>query len=189
MTRNQIAFAEHKENVRHNRATESQTDATLRETSRHNIASEGISSGTLSESVRHNKASEAVNWYTAQQLSYLQQAQAELARQNALFVGPNAASLRLQAEAALSQADASQSNAMWRGFEVTGAQQDQANASLSQARTAQANSQELHRHNVVTEIEQGVNSGANLINAVSNASKSITDSARNAAGLAALIGG
>lgn len=61
MTANQINFARHKEDVRHNRATEA------------------VASGTLSESVRHNTATEAINWYTGRNLAKLQSAQSALA--------------------------------------------------------------------------------------------------------------
>lgn len=65
MTANQINFAKHKEDVRHNKA------------------SEAVASGTLSESVRHNTASEAINWYTGQNLAKLQGRQGELAQAQA----------------------------------------------------------------------------------------------------------
>lgn len=53
MTHNQIDFVVHKENVRHNQATE-------KETNRHNVADEGYRYGSLAEETRHNKEAEAI---------------------------------------------------------------------------------------------------------------------------------
>lgn len=53
MTHNQIDFVAHKENVRHNLATE-------KETNRHNVADEGYRYGSLAEEARHNKETEAI---------------------------------------------------------------------------------------------------------------------------------
>lgn len=69
MTANQINFAKHKEDVRHNKA------------------SEAVASGTLSEAVRHNTASEAINWYTGQNLAKLQGYQGALAQAQAVESG------------------------------------------------------------------------------------------------------
>lgn len=53
MTQNQINFVAHRENVRHNLATE-------KEMNRHNVADEGYRYGSLAEEARHNKESEAI---------------------------------------------------------------------------------------------------------------------------------
>lgn len=58
MTRNQISYATHLENVRHNKATELQSSKELAETSRHNVSTEGIQSATQREQGRHNIATE-----------------------------------------------------------------------------------------------------------------------------------
>lgn len=58
MTSNQIEYAKHTENVRHNKATEGLSSGNLQELVRHNKASEGISSGNLDEMRRHNIMSE-----------------------------------------------------------------------------------------------------------------------------------
>lgn len=83
MTRNQIDFAKHKENVRHNLEMEKQGYQTIGESVRHNKKSEdigyanvGLGYSNLAELSRHNQQSEAVNWFTAQNLAYLQGEQA-----------------------------------------------------------------------------------------------------------------
>lgn len=62
MTQNQIRYWEHKENVRHNTTTETETNrhnvVTERETERNNRFNNGIDLGKLNESVRHNQATE-----------------------------------------------------------------------------------------------------------------------------------
>lgn len=60
MTSNQIEYAKHTENVRHNLATEGIASGNLKENVRHNKASEGISSGNLDELKRHNLISESL---------------------------------------------------------------------------------------------------------------------------------
>ena len=84
MTSNQIAFAKHKEEQRHNLAMEG-------ENKRHNVASEGVegikaqaassqagsSWFTAKELGRHNQAQEQINWYSAANLAQLQGAQTE----------------------------------------------------------------------------------------------------------------
>lgn len=84
MTANQIKFAEHRENVRHNQEMESQGRATISETGRHNLVQEGIGQSNvglgyanLGELSRHNQAQEAVNWFTAENLAYLQGSQSD----------------------------------------------------------------------------------------------------------------
>lgn len=83
MTHNQIDFARLKEERRHNVAGEG-------ETGRHNRASEAIGATSASaavsqasaahrmasETARHNIETENINWYSAQNLAYLQGAQA-----------------------------------------------------------------------------------------------------------------
>lgn len=84
MTHNQIDFARHKEERRHNLVGE-------RETIRHNKASESIGSISAAaaasqasashrmatETARHNLTTEDINWYTAENTAALQSAQAE----------------------------------------------------------------------------------------------------------------
>lgn len=83
MTRNQIDFAKHKENVRHNLEMEGQGRSTIDESKRHNLKSEdigyanvGLGYSNLAELTRHNAQSEAINWFTAENLAYLQGEQA-----------------------------------------------------------------------------------------------------------------
>lgn len=84
MTSNQINYAKHKEEVRHNKEMESQGRSVIQETGRHNLASEdigysnvGLGYSNLAESSRHNRAQESINWFTAQNLAYLQGQQSE----------------------------------------------------------------------------------------------------------------
>lgn len=84
MTHNQIDFARHREERRHNIVGE-------RETSRHNKASESIGSISAAaaasqasashrmatETARHNLTTENINWYTAKNAAMLQEAQAQ----------------------------------------------------------------------------------------------------------------
>lgn len=72
MTANQINYAKHLEEVRHNKATES-------ETARHNIVGESQNYQSLSETQRHNKATEDVQWG---QLGVSQSVAAESIRHN-----------------------------------------------------------------------------------------------------------
>nr|UDL14549.1 MAG: hypothetical protein [Picobirnavirus sp.] len=60
MTANQIKYAEHIENARHNTATELQTDKAQAETNRHNVAQESHNVNVLQETRRHNQATEQV---------------------------------------------------------------------------------------------------------------------------------
>lgn len=83
MTRNQIDFAKHKEDQRHNLEMESQGRYSLQETAQHNRAQEsigrsnvGLGYANLGELSRHNRQQEAVNWFTAENLAYLQGEQA-----------------------------------------------------------------------------------------------------------------
>lgn len=70
MTTNQIEFAKHKEGIRHNRATESQTDFSMRETQRHNLEQErtnwfttnwqkSVGEGNVLAALRHASAAQA----------------------------------------------------------------------------------------------------------------------------------
>lgn len=83
MTRNQIDFAKHKESVRHNQEMERQGRDVISETGKHNRVQEDIGYGNIgmgyaniAELSRHNRQSEMVNWFTAQNLAYLQGEQA-----------------------------------------------------------------------------------------------------------------
>ena len=60
MTSNQIKYAEHRENARHNVVSERQTDRSLDETNRHNVAQETHNVNVLQETRRHNQATESV---------------------------------------------------------------------------------------------------------------------------------
>lgn len=86
MTSNQIEFAKHRENQRHNRFVEG-------ESKRHNIQDEGIGWGNLNELGRHNRATESINWYSAANLAVYQAKAGDAAL-------TQAASARSQAETA-----------------------------------------------------------------------------------------
>lgn len=75
MTHNQIEYAKHKENVRHNKRSERQTDRSIRENVRHNKRTEqigqanvdlgyanvGLGYSNLSELYRHNAQTEVIS--------------------------------------------------------------------------------------------------------------------------------
>lgn len=86
MTSNQIEFAKHRENQRHNRFVEG-------ETRRHNTQEEGIGWGNLGELGRHNRVTESINWYSAANLAIYQAKAGDAAL-------TQAASARSQAETA-----------------------------------------------------------------------------------------
>lgn len=67
MTHNQIAFANLKEQIRHNAATESAEAAKLNENSRHNRADEQIRTTSNYNTRLFNDSTSAVNWFTAKQ--------------------------------------------------------------------------------------------------------------------------
>lgn len=148
MTANQIRYAEHKENVRHNKTSEG-------ETKRHNVASEGIgrtqasaamsqagaSWAGVAESSRHNREQESINWFQTQnQGDYWGQL----------------------GTAAISQANSSRI---------------QATSSARQADTAQKRQQEDVRHNTAVERETSQHNThtevQGYINAASGLAKSI----------------
>lgn len=97
MTSNQIEFAKHKENQRHNRFVEG-------ETKRHNVQEEGIGWGNLGELGRHNRATESINWYSAANLAMYQAKAGDAAL--------------IQAESARSQAQTAAVNAETRKQEL-----------------------------------------------------------------------
>lgn len=82
MTANQIAFYKAREEKRHNLQTEGQTDVAQSETKRHNLEQErvgwgnvGVGYSGIAESRRHNVQTENLNWYQAENLAKLQEAQ------------------------------------------------------------------------------------------------------------------
>lgn len=118
MTTNQIAYYNAREAMRHNLETEQQGRSTIGETSRHNKASEQLTSQANQENIRHNRQSEGIqlaanqlgyaqlgeamrhnlrsediNWYSAQGLVNLQNAQAGLAISN---IGTTSEANRIQ---------------------------------------------------------------------------------------------
>lgn len=97
MTSNQIEFAKHKENQRHNRFVEG-------ETKRHNVQEEGIGWGNLGELGRHNRATESINWYSAANL--------------AMYQAKTGDAALIQAESARSQAQTAAINAQTRKQEL-----------------------------------------------------------------------
>lgn len=129
MTSNQIEFAKHKENQRHNLAIEDVERGKLSETGRHNVATENFSTGSLAESQRHNKVSEGL---TQQQII------------NNYTLGiRQAAAAEKQATAAINSAQASMAHA--------GAAYRSADAALQQAHNTAMSIAETSRHNLATE--------------------------------------
>lgn len=76
MTSNQIEFAKHRENQRHNRLTET-------ESKRHNVQEEGIGWGNLGELSRHNRETESINWFSAANLATYQNTMGKAALEQA----------------------------------------------------------------------------------------------------------
>jgi hypothetical protein len=83
MTRNQIEFQKLKEDIRHNKQTESVASLSQLETARHNYADEGIQRSGVQETARHNVQTENINWYTAQNTGKLQSSQSQYYRESA----------------------------------------------------------------------------------------------------------
>lgn len=129
MTSNQIEFAKHKENQRHNIATENIEQGKLTESGRHNRAAELVSSGSLSESQRHNLVSEKLT-------------QDQIINNYTLGVRQAAAAER-QATAALNSAQASMAHA--------GAAYRSADAAMRQAQNTALSIAETSRHNLASE--------------------------------------
>lgn len=100
MTSNQIEFAKHRENQRHNRFTET-------ESKRHNVQEEGIGWGNLGELSRHNRETESINWFSAANLATYQNVMGKAALE--------------QAGAARSQAQTAAVNAQTRKRELENA--------------------------------------------------------------------
>lgn len=136
MTSNQIEFAKHQENQRHNLATEDLERGKLTverdkltETGRHNLAGEKISAGSLSESQRHNLVSERL---TQDQII------------NNYNLGlRQAAAAEKQANAAINSAQASMAHA--------GAAYRSADAAMRQAQNTALSISETSRHNKAME--------------------------------------
>lgn len=90
MTHNQIDYWKHREDARHNVATETETNRhnvrTEDETERHNRQTESVDLGKLNETVRHNKATEGLTGrdldIKSQQLGLTSKQVQELQRHN-----------------------------------------------------------------------------------------------------------
>lgn len=67
MTANQINYARHQEDVRHNLETESQGRQVIAETGRHNLVTEDIGWYNAYEAGRHNRETESIGWFTAKE--------------------------------------------------------------------------------------------------------------------------
>lgn len=111
MTANQINYAKHLENVRHNVVSE----AVEQERNQVSRYAAGASYAAVNESRRHNQEMEGINWYTAQNTAQLQGVQAEVAqygaqtqRISALQGGVANRARLMQAEAAQGQVDVAQ---------------------------------------------------------------------------------
>lgn len=79
MTANQIAYYNAQEARRHNLASEGIEASKVSESQRHNVVTEGVSYATLGEAQRHNATQEGIDFFRAQSLATLQQAQADKA--------------------------------------------------------------------------------------------------------------
>lgn len=112
MTANQIAYARHREDARHNRMTEragfAQAKASMLQAQ---AAGTQAAAAKLrqSEELRHNQQTEAINWFVSEQTAQLQQAQRELAIRDAASHERQAEAAYRSSSAALAQAAAQQS--------------------------------------------------------------------------------
>lgn len=159
MTQNQIRYAEHLENTRHNKTTE-------QETGRHNVVTEQQGWQTLGETARHNRQTEAVGWFTAQSAADLNEARirqgdADVAtrRFSAYTERLKLPSIQQQAEAASDQADVAQQRANIED-ERTGILQQQADIAQQQADIAAATLNETREHN---DVEEAIRIGETII--------------------------
>lgn len=126
MTSNQIEYAKHTENVRHNLATEKLGSGNLTETVRHNVATEKLGSGNLAETTRHNVASEGISSGNLD----------ELRRHNLVTEGLTSQQIMNNYTVGLKQASAAQQSA---------------SAAMKQAQVANQRQFEDARHNIQSE--------------------------------------
>lgn len=110
MTSNQIAYAVHRETVRHNLAMEV-------ETARYQKAQNQLGFGNLSEAVRHNTEVERVNWYSAQSSARYQTGMVAASQAQAAASQQQAVAAKASAAAAQSNAAANWQNAETRRLE------------------------------------------------------------------------
>lgn len=209
MTHNQIAYAAHLENQRHNVTSETETERQnrvfLTETNRHNLATEAISaesnvinarhvdnqytlgSRNLDENIRHNIASENIGYIQAAASS--QQAVASLAnvdvnRQNALTNRENVRINEMRANTAQEQVE----NQFYLGLENLSATFQQADAQSSSVES-QNKLREAQRWKTY------VNIGTDLLDSLSGAGSRTINSMSNLIGsggkviTSALLGG
>lgn len=150
MTQNQIRYAEHLENTRHNKATE-------KETGRHNVVTEQQGWQTLGEAARHNRQTEAVGWFTAFSTDRLNQARIDQGAADVATRKFSAGTERMklpimqqQADAATLQAEAAAQRADIED-ERTDILQQQADIAQQQADIAAAAMDETREHNDIME--------------------------------------
>lgn len=137
MTSNQIEFAKHRENQRHNRFTET-------ESRRHNVQEEGIGWGNLNELSRHNRETESINWFSAANLATYQDRTGRAALE--------------QAGAARSQAQTAAINAQTRKEELKNSK-DVTSESIRHNQTTEAiaaESNDIQREKVKKDFQLGV---------------------------------
>lgn len=153
MTSNQIRYAEHRENVRHNSTTE------------------GIQTGTLTEASRHNVADEGIRWYTARSNNYIgvgqlgvAQGQLGVAQQQLIVNGFDAATRRLDAGT--------------RQNELIVHQQQQESNYLN-AKTQESKVQEDIRHNKKAEKQQDFRNVVEAIDVGGETLREITTAGKN----------
>jgi hypothetical protein len=169
------------EQSRHNVATENIDLGKLGETTRHNKATEGIDLGKLSETVRHNQATENIDLGN---LAVEQSRAAEMARHNQATETQTTIAQNIElgklAETRRHNVSTENINAIYN--DVWKAVQDRANELKAQGIRVdhakmvndlnrwKSELKESHRHNVVSEIENGVEVGTKVL-------RSLTDTA------------
>lgn len=166
MTKNQIDFVEHKENVRHNKTVEA-------ETGRHNTQQEGIgwyqastAAGQLAEMKRHNLTDEQIRSTLAEHQGSYWDAQSEAAISNAATNAYNAQLRGQELEESIRHA------LVEEGYDASRAQSyaSMAAAALQQAETAESTRKDAWGHQFVNigagAISQGVESLTSLANSI-----------------------
>lgn len=150
MTANQINYARHREDNRHNLETERQGRDVITETHRHNVEQEkigwgnvGVGYAQVAEAKRHNIATERINWYDVNSQRDLRRKQGSL--------------YDTQRELAATQSKVQQQDADTRRYQ---AQTEQRKLEAQQRRD-----EETRRHNYVMEGFQQYDIRTNRMNA------------------------
>lgn len=139
MTANQINYARHLEDKRHNKVMEDQGQQVIRETGRHNLVTEDIAWYNAYEQGRHNKATESIGWFTAKEQKRHNLASEDIGRQNVALGWA-------QVEVSKRANTINEVNAITRAQEAD-----------THRWQVEKQAQETKRHNVQTEINQKQN--------------------------------